>query len=203
MNSGQGALVCEHECWCLDAGHGGLVWGPYLGRVRPGKDPGPEFSDGERLTLLCTIPSSSPAPSPPQICLYGGCETPVGGLEAAEPPHLPGPPPASPPALPRSGPALAAAASRAASERTEAGGARGGRSARQGTLRREPSRDRGRPRGGLNGGSAVETTGAAGRARLVSVAAGSQGAGEETPASPGSPSRGLSRGSSVPAPPRF
>lgn len=155
------------------------MWGPYPGRVRPGKDPGPEFSDGRRLTLLCTIPRSSPAPYPPRIWLCGGWETPVG--EAAEPPPpppLPGPPPASPPALPRSGPALAAAASRAASERTEAGGARGGWSARQGTLRREPSRDRGRPRGGLNGGIAVETTGAAGRARLVSVAAGS-----ETPAS--------------------
>lgn len=134
-------------------------------------------------------------------CMEGGRHL-LGGWKPQSPPPLPGPLPASPPARPRSGPALAAAASRAASERTEAGGARGGRSARQGTLRREPSRDRGRPRGGLNGGSAVETPGAAGRARLVSVAAGSRGAGEETPASP-APSRGLSRGSSVPPPPRF
>lgn len=39
---------------------------------------------------------------------------------------------------------------------------------------------RGRPRGGRSRGSAVETPGTAGRARLVSVAAGSQRAGVET-----------------------
>lgn len=62
------------------------MWGPYPGRVRPGKDPGPEFSDGRRLTLLCTIPRSSPAPYPPRIWLYGGWETPVGGWKPQSPP---------------------------------------------------------------------------------------------------------------------
>lgn len=166
--------------------------GPWTGVQRWGTPHSP-LHDPQQL---------SSALSSPNLAVWRVGDTCWGAGSRRAPPPLPGPPPASPPALPRSGPALAAAASRAASERTEAGGARGGRSARQGTLRREPSRDRGRPRGGLNGRSAVETPGAAGRARLVSVAAGSRGAGEETPASP-APSRGLSRGSSVPAPPRF
>lgn len=57
-------------------------------------------------------------------------------------------------------------------ERTATRGAHRGRSAQLGTPSWEPSGSRGHPRGGRSRGKAVETPGAAGRARLVSAAAG-------------------------------
>lgn len=114
-------------------------------------------------------PPAPQRPLPRGSWLCGRWETPVGGLGATEP--IGASLPASPPALPRSGPAPAASRSRAESagrpaERTAAG-------AHSGDPAREPSGGSGRPGGGRRG-RAVETPGPAGRAKLVSAAAGCQ-----------------------------
>lgn len=136
-----------------------------------------------RLLTPLQDPHSSPAPPPHESgCVEGGRHL-LGGWEPQSPPRpfslCPRPP--CPARVPPPRPRLAERR-----ERTAARGAHGGRSAQRGIPRREPSGGWGRPRGGHCIGRAVETPGAAGRARLVSEAAGCQEpeSGRRDPAAP-------------------
>lgn len=133
-------------------------------------------------SLFARFPAALQRPLPLESGSIEG-ETPVGGLGGQSPPgplplrpRLPCPvwvPPPRPPPAEQRGSATRP------EERTAAG-------AHRGDPRTEPSRGRGRPRGGQSRGSAVETPGAARRARLVSAAAGcgEPGGGRRDPAVP-------------------
>lgn len=156
------------------------------------------------------FPAALQRPLPPTR-QYGGGKHLLGGWEQQSPPgplpRRPRPPGPSRVPPPRPPPAERRVSARRPEERTAARRAHGCRSARRGTPRREASRARGCPRGGRSRGSAVETPGAPGRARLVSAprGVGSQRVGVETPRSrsparpvPGSaPAALCSRASSV------